>query len=195
MDKQLLIADTQKRILKIYENNQLLKTIDDVWIGQNGVTSIENAKEGMAKTPLGMFKLGLAFGIHDLKINYPYIKLKDNYYWVDDYKSPHYNYFISLKEKVPTFDYNYIATTTKKDFSSAEHLIEFEKPYEYAVFIEFNCQNQIKNKVGNNKGSAIFLHCHGTKGYTGGCLAVKTEDMKYIIEFLDKDKNPQILIK
>ena len=35
----------------------------------------------------------------------------------------------------------------------------------------------IKMVMENKKGSAIFLHCFGTKGYTGGCVAVSRENM------------------
>ena len=56
--------------------------------------------------------------------------------------------------------------------------------------------NQIdENGTGNNKGSAIFLHCHGTKGYTGGCVAVNREDMEFIMKFLKRDKNPKMNVQ
>ena len=102
--------------------------------------------------------------------------------------------FINIMIKAPNSDY--IVREDEKSFSSAEHLKDYEMQYEYAVFIEYNSDNQIdENGVGNNKGSAIFLHCHGTKGYTGGCVAVNREDMEFIMKFLNRDKNPKILIR
>lgn len=194
MNNQLIVVEVGcSNIMKIYEDGILLKVIDTVWIGKNGAD--EDIVEFDGKTPLGLFNLGVAFGIHDLDINYPYIKVLDNDYWVDDYKSYHYNYLVRLNEDINDFSYPYIVRENVKSFKSAEHLIDFKKQYEYSVFIEFNCNEQINNGVGNNKGSAIFLHCLGDKGYTEGCVAVDRKDMEYIISYLKRDKNPQILIK
>ncbi len=194
MGNQLIVVEVgSSNIMKIYEDGILLKVIDTVWIGKNGVD--EDIVEFDGKTPLGLFNLGVAFGMHDLDINYPYIRVLNNDYWVDDYKSYHYNYMVRLNEDINDFSYPYIARENVKSFKSAEHLIEFKKQYEYSVFIEFNCNEQINNGIGNNKGSAIFLHCLGDKGYTGGCVAVDRKDMEYIISYLKRDKNPQILIK
>ena len=74
--------------------------------------------------------------------------------------------------------------------------MDYKQQYEYAIFIEYNTSNQINEEgIGNNKGSAIFLHCHGNKGYTGGCVAINKEDMFWIINYIDRRKNPKILIK
>lgn len=193
---QLLTVDTSSRLMYVTEDDKLIKTIKNVWIGKNGVSTFENAMEFDKKTPLGLYDLGISFGIHNLNIKYPYIKLDENSYWVDDPMSKHYNYFVEVNKNIDTFNYPYIISLKDKDFKSAEHLIDFKKQYEYAVFIEYNVHDQVdENGIGNNKGSAIFLHCHGDKGYTGGCIAVSKEDMKWIINYLDKNKNPKILIK
>ena len=98
-------------------------------------------------------------------------------------------------EDIDNFGYSYIISENEKDFVSAEHLKDYEMQYEYAVFIEFNSCGQIdENGNGNKKGSAIFLHCFGTKGYTGGCVAVARENMEFIMRFLDREKCPKILI-
>lgn len=192
---QLLIVNTDNKTLEVYVDDKLIKVINDVWIGQNGVSEPEEMIEGNQKTPLGLYNLGVAFGTHNLDINYPYFKIKNNDYWVDDINSKHYNYMVRLKEDIDNFGYDYIIREDEKDFSSAEHLLDYEMQYEYSVFIEYNIENQIVNGKGNGKSSAIFLHCHGTKGYTGGCVALKKEDMEYIINLLDRRKEPKILIK
>ena len=192
---ELFVVDTGNFIIYVYKDNELVRIIDNVWIGKNGVTNFENAIEGDGKTPLGLYDLGISFGIYDLKIKYPYIKINENSYWVDDAESKYYNYFVQIDEDVKTYDYSYIVSHTEKEFKSAEHLIDFKKQYEYAIFIEFNSNGQIdKNGKGNNKGSAIFLHCHGDKGYTGGCIAINRKDMLWILKYLDINKHPKILI-
>ena len=195
---QLLVVDVKEKpyTMAIFEDGKLIKNIDEVWIGRNGVIEPEKAIEGDDKTPLGLYNLGVGFGKHDLDINYPYFKVQDNDYWVDDYKSSHYNYMVRIGEDIPNFGYHYIISEDEKDFGSAEHLKDYEMQYEYSVFIEFNSDGQIdENGIGNNKGSAIFLHCFGLKGYTGGCVAVSRENMEFIMNFLDRDKHPKILIK
>ena len=192
---QLFTVDTNKKVMYVTLDDKLVKTIENVWIGRNGVSTFDNAIDFDEKTPLGLFNLGVSFGIHDMNIKYPYIKIDDNSYWVDDYKSVHYNYFVEIGNEVNSFDYPYIISLKNKDFDSAEHLIDFKKQYEYAIFIEYNAYHQIIDGKGNNKGSAIFLHCHGDKGYTGGCVAVSREDMLWIMNFIDRKKNPKILIQ
>lgn len=186
--KQLLIVDTNTKTLKFYEDNTILKTIKNILIGKNGTIDPTKKREGDSKTPLGLYNLGVSFGINKINTKYPYIKIKDNDYWVDDLNSKYYNQLVRLKEKITPFNYKYILSAKEKEFTSAEHLIEYTKEYEYAVFIEYNTNHKLQ-------GSAIFLHCYGTKEYTGGCIAINKEDMQYIINKLDIKKEPQILIK
>ena len=193
MNNQLIVVEIGNiNTMKIYEDGNLIKEINHVEIGKNGAS--ENIHESSIKTPLGHFNLGIAFGTHDLKINYPYIKINENLYWIDDVNSKYYNKLISLNNKINTYNYPYIINTDKKEFVSAEHLINYSKQYEYAVNIEYNINGE-KYENGIGKGSAIFLHCLGDKGYTGGCIAISKEDMLFVLNFLNRNKNPQILIK
>lgn len=194
--RQLFTVDTKERLMYVYEDDKLVRTISDVWIGRNGVSTFEEAIEFDEKTPLGLFNLGVSFGIHNMNIKYPYIKIDKGSFWVDDYKSSHYNYFVEIGKEVNNFNYPYIVSLKEKDFNSAEHLIDYKQQYEYAIFIEYNASGQIdENGIGNNKGSAIFLHCHGNKGYTGGCVAISRDNMLWIMNYIDRNKNPKILIK
>ena len=193
MNNQLIVVEIGNiNTMKIYEDGNLIKEINHVEIGKNGAS--ENIHESSIKTPLGHFNLGIAFGTHDLNINYPYIKINENLYWIDDVNSKYYNKLISLNNKINTYNYPYIINTDKKEFVSAEHLINYSKQYEYAVNIEYNVNGE-KYENGIGKGSAIFLHCLGEKGYTGGCIAISKENMLFVLNFLNRNKNPQILIK
>lgn len=193
MNNQLIVVEIgNTNTMKIYEGSNLIKKINHVEIGKNGVSN--HTYEGSVTTPLGQFNLGIAFGTHDLNISYPYIKTSVNHYWVDDSNSKYYNNLVSLNEPINTFDYPYIINSNQKEFSSAEHLIDYPKQYEYAVYIEYNVDGK-KYEDGVGKGSAIFLHCLGDKGYTGGCVAISKEDMLFILNFLDRNKHPQIIIK
>lgn len=191
---QLLVVDTKLRIMDIYDNGYFIKSFDDVWIGKNGYCLESDMFEGGMKTPLGEYFLGVAFGNTNLNLNYPYIMVNEGSYWVDDVKSKYYNYFVQIGESDIDVDYPYIVKSLVKKFDSAEHLIDYKKAYKYAVFIEYNAASLEKKPI-SGRGSAIFLHCHGTKGYTGGCVAIKEDDMKWILNFLDYDKKPKIIIK
>lgn len=161
-------------IIKVYkeDNNYYLEYKElkcIAYLGKNGVTN--NKREGDMKTPIGTFKLGISFGIHEkekIKNNNNYIKIDDNLYWVDDINSKYYNKIIDI-------------TKIEKDFNSAEHLIEYKKQYEYAIEIKTNPNNI------SGKGSAIGIHCLGDKNYTGGCIAINREDMKKLLELIDNN--------
>lgn len=135
----------------------------------------KDKKEGDGKTPIGEFELGLILGTHSNVKNInglEYIQITKDMYWVDDPKSKYYNQLVNIKN-------------VKKDWNSAEHLIEYQVQYEYLIEIKTN-PNCIPGK-----GSAIFLHCLNN-GSTAGCVAVNKETMKKIIENIDKNTKIQI---
>lgn len=172
-----------KIYIDIYKNKSILRFPDynietNAYIGKKGTTI--DKKEGDGKTPIGEFYLGLAFGVHSEnevkhKANVKYIQLNNEMYWVDDPKSKYYNKLINCSKM-------------DKNWSSAEHLIDYEVQYEFAVEIKSNPQNI------PNKGSAIFLHCIKNK-YTEGCIAIDRLIMKRLIELINADTKIQICIK
>lgn len=183
--KQLITVSAKKKTIKLKENWKTLKTIKAISIGKNGVT--KNKKEGDQKTPLGLFKLGPAFGKEKTKIKYPYIKITPNTYYIDDQNSKYYNKWVEINGKLKT-PYSYIINKNKITWESSEHLIEY-KEYDLGIIIEYNIE-----KPDNQKGSAIFIHIKNHP-YTKGCIALNKEDLEYILNWLDKTKNPHILIK
>lgn len=145
-------------------------------IGKNGTGK---TKEGDGKTPVGAYPLGTAFGWGDTlpNLKYPFKKATKNDYWVDDAKSKDYNKWITY-----TGDPN-------KRWSSYE--IMTHSLYKYGVVIRYN-----DNPIVAGKGSAIFLHMKtSTTKSTLGCIALNENDLITVIKWLDKEKNPVILIK
>lgn len=163
-----------KAILMLYKEKQkILTTI--AFVGKNGVTS--NHIEGDGKTPLGTYELGIVFGTHfakEIQIE-NYIQINNNLYWIDDINSQYYNKLIDIKD-------------VKKDWISAEHLIDYSRQYEYAIEIKINPKN-IKNK-----GSATFLHCSVNKP-TQGCIAIDKENMKKIFNFIKSEGKDKLNIQ
>ncbi len=154
----------------IYENNfsflkfpdYNIKTI--AYIGKNGATY--EKREGDGKTPLGKFYFGFLLGTHpekelSLKPNMPYTQIHNNLYCIDDVNSKYYNHLVDI-------------TKITRDWTSAEHLIDFPIQYEYLIEIKANPYNI------PGKGSAIFLHCSNNCS-TGGCVAIDKNIMKEII--------------
>jgi len=182
---QELLVDTNKCKLFVKEDDEVVKVIDNVKFGKNGVCSFDEMMEGGKRTPLGTYKLGISFGIHDLDIDYPYIRIDNDCYWVDDPNSFYYNCMVS-KGKIDDFGYDYIYSYIT-DFKSSEHLSDYKVQYEYAIFIEYNIERR------KNKGSAIFLHC-SSGPYTLGCISIPKDDMKWLLFFMDRKKNPIIKI-
>lgn len=160
--------DRAKLVLYELEKKEKRKIFETrAFIGRNGMTS--NKEEGDGKTPEGQFELGIALGTHSKKEigeNIDYIEINENLYWVDDVKSKYYNQLVDI-------------TKVKKDWTTAEHLIEFPKQYEYAIEIKANPQNM------PGKGSAIFLHC-SINCSTSGCVAIEREKMKEMLKRLSR---------
>ena len=168
-DKEIL----HKANLKVIKDKKVILNCK-AFIGENGMTY--DKKEGDKKTPIGTFYFGIAFG-YDKDINIDesikFVKINENLYWVDDINSKNYNKLVDT-------------SNTKKDFLTAEHLIDYPVEYEYLVEIKAN-PNNIKAK-----GSAIFLHCSNYKA-TAGCIAVNRKIMKTIVENIDVHTKIEIL--
>lgn len=162
-----IIYIKNKRIKMIRIKNGCARIIfcAPVIIGKCGLTY--NKTEGDMKTPAGVFSPRLVLSRHKIKTKLPTVKINKHHYFVDDVNSPFYNKLVDKR--------------TRDNFSSAEHLIDYKKEYEYAIDIGYN-------KYGKKgKGSAVFLHCIGDKNYTAGCIAAKSETVKYIISKIDKN--------
>ncbi|MBN2038982.1 MAG: L,D-transpeptidase family protein [Spirochaetes bacterium] len=144
-------------------------------IGKNGFADKGMKKEGDGKTPSGVFKLGTAFGYSE-KINtkLPYRQSTENDFWIDDVNSDKYNTWVSGKPEAKSFE-----RMKRKD-----HL------YKYGIVVEYNTDPVVKGK-----GSAIFLHVWRAPGKkTAGCAAMDENDILKILEWLDPEKEPLVMM-
>nr|WP_315146748.1 L,D-transpeptidase family protein [uncultured Flavobacterium sp.] len=144
-------------------------------IGKNGFALPSQKAEGDGKSPTGIFKLGKLFSyekqLHTLLENQQTTK-EDK--WIDDVNSPDYNMHIRG------------ATEAK----SYENLLLSNDAYKFCTVIEYNT-----NPVVKGKGSAIFFHLAlKPASYTAGCVAIKEEYMKMIVNWLDPKQNPTIIM-
>lgn len=188
MKNKSIEIDSLNNVIKLYENNKCIKKLNQVSIGKNGLTN--SKKEGDLRTPKGEYNLGFAFGTMNDEFKYPYYKIYDNYYWVDDINSPFYNNLVIVSDKILDTPYKYLKFVNKISWKSAEHLIDYPIEYELAIVIEYNIEPCIPEK-----GSAIFFHIQKeNKTYTAGCVATTKDNLLYIINWLGKDR-AKIIIK
>ncbi len=141
------------------------------FIGKNG---LGKTKEGDAKTPTGVFHFNRAFGIaDDPGCAIPYVKVDQDTYWSGDPREGfHYNELVNIKD-LPDLD---LAS------GDSEHIIDYIYHYQYCLNISYN-------EAGTpGLGSAIFLHCFGpAKPFTGGCVAIPEDHMKYVMQHVDEN--------
>lgn len=155
----------------VWEYSNELSSVDG-YVGSQGV-SIQ-ASEYTQHTPSGLYSLGTAFGICDNPgTKMDYFNVTDNSYWIDDPNSNYYNQHVEGSEDA--------------DWQSAEHLIDYNPAYNYAVFIEYNT-----NPIIPGNGSAFFIHV----GYepTAGCVSMAENSMIQLLCWLNPEKKPHIFI-
>lgn len=154
------------------------KNSDGIWeeifsssgvYGKNGASS--DKKEGDGKTPSGVYRFTMAFGIKPDpgSGSLPYHQVASGDFWVDDSDSAHYNQLVTSQ--------------TKKDWTSAEDLSKGAPYYNYALVLDYNTAQT------PGKGSAIFLHCTKSSSDTGsaGCIRIPESKVIELIENVDED--------
>jgi L,D-peptidoglycan transpeptidase YkuD (ErfK/YbiS/YcfS/YnhG family) len=145
-------------------------------IGRNSIAWRKEKEEGDGHTPRGIFPLRRAFGYHTkVKTGLNYHRVTEKDLWVDDFESGQYNQWV----KSPT------------NAKSFEILKREDSLYEYVVVVEYNTEPVIPGK-----GSAIFLHIWRQEQMpTAGCVALEKENVIKILEWLDQDKSPVIILQ
>lgn len=142
------------------------------YIGREGTCPDKDHVEGQYATPLGVYRFNKAFGIaDDPGCSMDYTKVTEDIYWSSDVREGmHYNEMVDIRD------------CPDLDTDNCEHIIEYNYPYQYCLNISFNEEGT------PGRGSAIFLHCLGDrKPYTGGCVAIPMEQMKYVMQNVSED--------
>lgn len=143
------------------------------FVGEKGVSSAK--REGDKRTPAGIFRLGFAFGREETpNPDYPFRAVTQESFWVDDPDSRFYNQWVEGE--------------AERDWSSAERLANSPTAYALAVVVEYNYGQEAEP----GKGSAIFLHVGDEP--TSGCIALEKADLTALVQWLDEDASPRIVI-
>ncbi len=137
------------------------------YIGRNG---LGKTREGDGMTPVGVFSFNRAFGIApDPGCAIPYVQVDEDSYWSGDVRrGMHYNELVSLAE------------LPRLNRADSEHIADCVYEYQYCLNISYNAEGE------PGAGSAIFLHCLGSrKPYTGGCVAIPMDQMLFVMQHVD----------
>jgi D-alanyl-D-alanine dipeptidase len=158
-----------------------------VIIGRNGMgwglgehVIPKNAKiikrEGDGKTPAGLFKLGHGYGYSDFNIQFPYQTYNTHYYHcVDDSTSKYYNQIVNSRK-------------ITRDYNSHEFMLLKNNFYKYGITVAHNPNNIPQ------MGSCIFIHLKKPNDIpSSGCSMINEHEIKDILRWLQKEKNPMLL--
>lgn len=160
--------------LYTYEKNDTwLQVLDKtpVVIGKKGFTI--DKTEGDGKSPLGLHKIGHAFGIEAPKhTKMPYKQITPDDKFIDDPESDEYNTWVQGETKAKSYE------IMKRD----------DNQYDLGLIIEYNMHPVIKYG-----GSAIFMHIwKNSNKATAGCVAMDRLHLEDIIGWLEPIKNPHL---
>jgi L,D-peptidoglycan transpeptidase YkuD (ErfK/YbiS/YcfS/YnhG family) len=142
-------------------------------LGKAGIS--KKIIEGDNITPKGIFKIIKIYyrpdKIKKITTLIKTIKIKKNMGWCDDPRSRFYNKQIKLPSKL-----------------SHEKLYRSDNLYDLIAVLNYNTKPIIKNK-----GSAIFIHI-AKKNFskTKGCIAVKKEDLIYLLSKIKRNSQVKI---
>ncbi|MFN8769878.1 MAG: L,D-transpeptidase [Neisseriaceae bacterium] len=165
---------------------QKFPTIPSV-VGLNGIAQPNMKKEGDQMTPSGIFFLGEAFSyLPHIESIIPQFKM--DYRYISDTKDIDGKYFDKFIDDPSNNAYNswIVGSTNAKSYEEMRKNTQ----YEFGIVINYNM-----NPVVKGKGSAIFMHIwKGPRVATHGCVALDKTNLIKILAWLDKTKQPQILI-
>ena len=145
-------------------------------VGYGGVTTADLKCEGDGKTPIGVYALkrGLCYA-KDFESAFPMVVYDEDDMWSEDVNSADYNTFVENPDP-----------ERKGDRLWQRH----DTLFRYIVVVEYNT-----DPIVAGAGSAIFMHAWRAEGKpTAGCVAMAESDIKRIVEWLDPELRPHIMI-
>jgi Uncharacterized protein conserved in bacteria len=183
---QVILVTTNKSFFFTEQKVHTLEKHAGIWkpvfepfnavIGKNGFAQPREKREGDGKTPSGIYPLKMTFGYDEsIKTKMPYRQALADDLWIDDVNADDYNRWVKK------------GNTQAKSY---EKMRRDDNLYKYSIVIEYNT-----NPVIKGYGSAIFFHVWGGADITTeGCVAVSEENIIKILEWLDPQAEPLIIM-
>ena len=132
-----------------------------------GLEGLGKADKDHTYTPVGTFTIDKAFGLApDPGCQMEYTQVDGDYYWSGDPREGmHFNELVNIK------DYPGL------DLEESERIADFDYAYQYVLNMGYNSENVYEN------GCAFFFHSFRVnRPYTGGCVAVPEDIMRFIMQ-------------
>ena len=145
-------------------------------IGRKGFAPYGKKVEGDGKSPTGIYTITHYFSKYpEFTARLEKIKVTKKTIWVDDPQDPLYNKYCEQSDAHPR---------------KGEKLIRKDAQYDYAMVINYNTTERKPSK-----GSAIFFHVWSRPGGgTAGCVAVEKQHILKILDWIDAEKHPKIVM-
>jgi L,D-peptidoglycan transpeptidase YkuD (ErfK/YbiS/YcfS/YnhG family) len=141
------------------------------WVGVHGVRP---TREGLGRTPVGVFTMTRAFGNQpDNGTRLPYVRVGPDDWWDENPASPHYNRLV---------------VSRVSPGGGSENLYDAGLAYAHAVVINYNM-----NPVVKGAGSGFFLHVSFGSA-TEGCVAIPEDQLDQVMRWLSPSLHPVISI-
>ena len=138
-------------------------------------------REGDRKSPIGIFRLGSAFGYAanpPAGVRWPYRQATERDFFVDDPASADYNRWVTLDPGAP-----------EPLWKSFERMHREDHLYRYGIVVEHNPSPAVPGR-----GSAIFLHIWKGPGQpTSGCTAMEAADLITLLQWLRPGAHPLLI--
>jgi L,D-peptidoglycan transpeptidase YkuD (ErfK/YbiS/YcfS/YnhG family) len=139
-----------------------------------GVNGVRPTREGLGRTPVGVFTLTEAFGNEPTNgTRLPYIHVGPDDWW---------------DENPASANYNRMVRSSVSPGGSSENLYYAGIAYAHAVVINYNM-----NPVVKGAGSGFFLHV-SFGAPTEGCVAIPESELDQVMRWLNPADHPVISI-
>ncbi len=139
-----------------------------------GVHGVRHTREGLGRTPVGVFALTEAFGNRPNNgTRLPYVQVGPDDWWDENPASSHYNRLVR---------------SSVSPGGDSENLYYAGTAYAHAVVINYNM-----NPVVKGAGSGFFLHV-SFGAPTEGCIAIPEGDLDRVMRWLNPTLHPVISI-
>jgi L,D-peptidoglycan transpeptidase YkuD (ErfK/YbiS/YcfS/YnhG family) len=139
-----------------------------------GVNGVGPTREGLGRTPVGVFTLTRAFGSDPNDgSRLPYVRTGPDDWWDENPTSARYNELVR---------------SSVSPGGDSENLYDAGLAYAHAVVINYNV-----NPVVKGAGSGFFLHVSVEVG-TEGCVSIPAADLRWVMRWLNPALHPVISI-
>ncbi|MGA7836291.1 MAG: L,D-transpeptidase family protein [Acidimicrobiales bacterium] len=145
------------------------------YVANVGVNGVRATREGLGRTPVGVFTLTRAFGNQPNNgTRLPYTLVGPNDWWDENPASAHYNRLV---------------VSSVSPGGNSENLFYAGEAYAHAVVINYNV-----NPVTPGAGSGFFLHV-SMGAATEGCISIPLGDLDRVMRWLNPTDHPVISIE